>query len=362
MSASVPALPGSLARHDRASLEQWMVARAEPRSHAGRVLRAYYARRGELDVDALELGQGLRDALRAEFSQPATHELRRVESGDGTTKLLLGLRRGGAIEAVMMPSYRDGEAWCCVSSQVGCAMGCDFCASTRGGLERNLEVDEIVEQYLRVGALAATRGRAVRRLVFMGMGEPLHNLDALLPAIERIAGPGLGNLGWRRITVSTVGIVHGIERLAAAEHKVFLALSLHAPDDETRARIVPTGKRYGVAEILAAAREYQDRTDRIVTIEYCLLAGVNDADAQAELLAERLAGFRAHVNLIPYNATGPGLSGVVYMRPSAARVERFLAILRGRGVVAHARDARGDDVAAACGQLRDSTRATPGSP
>ena len=273
-------------------------------------------------------------------------------------KLLLGLARGGAVETVMMPSYRAGEAWCCVSSQVGCAMGCDFCASTRGGLERNLEVDEIVEQYLRVGALAAAQGRRVRRLVFMGMGEPLHNLDAVLPAIDRIAGPGLGNLGWRRITVSTVGIVQGIAKLAAAAHPVFLALSLHAPDDATRSRIVPAGKRYGVAEILTAARDYQATTDRIVTIEYCLLAGVNDSDAQAELLAERLADFRAHVNVIPYNATGPGLSGITYVRPSPARVERFLAILRGRGVVAHARDTRGDDVAAACGQLREGSRAS----
>ncbi|MFV8755051.1 23S rRNA (adenine(2503)-C(2))-methyltransferase RlmN [Nannocystaceae bacterium ST9] len=344
-----------LAQHDRASLERWMVERREPRSHAGRVLRAFYAAQGRPDWDALELGAPLRERLRSELAEPATRVLRRVESGDGTIKLLLGLRRGGTIETVMMQSYREGEAWCCVSSQVGCAMGCDFCASTRAGLERNLEVDEIVEQYLQVGALAAERGRKVRRLVFMGMGEPMHNLDAVLAAIERIAAPGLGNLGWRRITVSTVGVVHGIERLAAAEHPVFLALSLHAPDDETRAKIVPTGKRYTVADILAAARDYQARTDRIVTIEYCLLAGVNDADAQAELLAERLADFRAHVNLIPYNPTGPGLSGAIYVRPSSARVERFLAILRERGVVAHARDARGDDVAAACGQLRDST-------
>ncbi len=346
----------SLGAHDRASLERWMIERGEPRSHAGRVLRAFHSQHGQPDWDSIELGAPLREQLRREFAEPATHELRRTVSADGTTKLLLGLRRGGSIETVMMPSYRAGEAWCCVSSQVGCAMGCDFCASTRGGLERNLEVDEIVEQFLRVGGLAAERGRRVRRLVFMGMGEPLHNLDALLPAIDRIAGPGLGNLGWRRITVSTVGIVHGIERLAQAEHPVFLALSLHAPDDETRRRIVPTGKRYGVEEILAAARSYQARTDRIVTIEYCLLAGINDADEQAELLARRLEGFRAHVNLIPYNATGPGLSGVVYVRPSAARVARFLEILRERGVVAHARDTRGDDVAAACGQLREQAR------
>jgi 23S rRNA (adenine2503-C2)-methyltransferase len=354
----------SLAAHDRASLEDWMAAHQAPRSQAGRVLRAYYtscgAGCGALDWDALELGAPLRAALRAEFAEPATTELRRAVSADGTTKLLLGLRRGGAIEAVMMPSYRAGEAWCCVSSQVGCAMGCDFCASTRAGLERNLETDEIVEQYLAVGAVAASQGRRVRRLVFMGMGEPLHNLDAVLGAVDRIASPGLGNLGWRRITVSTVGIVHGIERLAKLEHPPFLALSLHAPDDETRAKIVPTSKRYDVATILAAARDFQATTGRIVTLEYCLLAGVNDRDAQAELLAERLMdpreGFRAHVNVIPYNpigASGAGLSGVVYMRPSAGRVARFLAILRERGVVAHARDPRGDDVAAACGQLRE---------
>ena len=346
----------SLAAHDRSSLGDWIAARQQPRSQAGRVLRAYYAGCGAVDWDALELAKPLREALRAEFAEPATVERGRVVSGDGTTKLLLGLARGGAVETVMMPSYREGEAWCCVSSQVGCAMGCDFCASTRGGLERNLESDEIVEQYLAVGRVAAAQGRKLRRLVFMGMGEPLHNLDAVLAAVDRIADPGLGNLGWRRITVSTVGIVHGIERLAGLAHPPFLALSLHAPDDATRARIVPTGKRYDVATILAAARAFQDRTGRIVTLEYCLLAGVNDSDAQAELLADRLEGFRAHVNVIPYNATGAGLSGVVYLRPSAQRVERFLTRLRERGVVAHARDARGDDVAAACGQLREQAR------
>ena len=196
----------------------------------------------------------------------------------------------------------------------------------------------------------------MRRLVFMGIGEPLHNVENVLAAIDRIADQGLGNLGWSRITVSTVGIVQGIERLARAAHPPFLALSLHAPDDETRRRIVPTGKRYDVATILAAAREYQRRTGRIVTLEYCLLGGVNDSDAQASLLAERLQGFRAHVNVIPYNATGAGLSGVVYMRPSPARVKQFVEGLQARGVAAHVRDTRGDDVAAACGQLRDAAR------
>ncbi|MGH1344030.1 MAG: 23S rRNA (adenine(2503)-C(2))-methyltransferase RlmN [Nannocystales bacterium] len=348
----------SLAAHDRTTLGAWLVARGESPTHAGRLLRAYYSG-GQFDPNALSIGKSLQATLRHDHFPAASVVRDRVVSSDGTTKLLLGLRRGGAIETVMMPSYRDGEAWCCVSSQVGCAMGCDFCASTRGGLERNLEVDEIVEQFVHVTRVAAENHRSVRRLVFMGIGEPMHNLDNVLTAIDHIARQGLGGLGWSRITVSTVGIVQGIERMARSTHPPFLALSLHAPDDETRARIVPTGKRYDVSTILATAREYQERTGRIVTIEYCLLAGVNDSEEQAELLAQRLEGFRPHVNVIPYNATGAGLSGVVYMRPTARGVARFLDRLRRRGVVAHARDTRGDDVAAACGQLRDADRAAP---
>jgi len=351
----------SLAAHDRTTLGTWLTARGESPTHAGRLLRAYYAGGGVFDPDALSIGKTLQARLRHDHFPAATFVRDRVVSSDGTTKLLLGLQRGGAIETVMMPSYRSGEAWCCVSSQLGCAMGCDFCASTRSGLDRNLEVDEIVEQFVHVTRVAAEHGRTVRRLVFMGIGEPMHNLDNVLTAINHIAGQGLGGLGWSRITVSTVGIVQGIERMARSEHPPFLALSLHAPDDETRARIVPTGKRYDVATILAAARAYQDRTRRIVTIEYCLLAGVNDSEAQADLLAQRLQGFRAHVNVIPYNATGAGLSGMVYMRPTTTGVTRFLERLRSRGVVAHARDTRGDDVAAACGQLRDADRVAQAS-
>ncbi|MEM6293744.1 MAG: 23S rRNA (adenine(2503)-C(2))-methyltransferase RlmN [Myxococcota bacterium] len=345
----------SLASYDRTSLGAWLAERGIVASHAGRVLRAYYKGCGTFDPEAIGVCGALRTILQGDTFGPVTSERRRVVSADGTVKLLLGLARGGAVETVMMPSHRDGEAWCCVSSQVGCAMGCDFCASTRGGLERNLQADEIVEQYLRVGAVAAEHGRQVRRLVFMGIGEPLHNVDNVLAAIDRIADQGLGNLGWTRITVSTVGIVQGIQRLAEATHPPSLALSLHAPDDETRRSIVPTGKRYDVASILGAARDFQDRTGRIVNLEYCLLAGVNDSDAQADLLARRLADFRAHVNVIPYNATGAGLSGRVYMRPAAARVERFVSRLRDAGVTAHVRVTRGDDVSAACGQLRDSS-------
>ena len=185
----------------------------------------------------------------------------------------------------------------------------------------------------------------------MGMGEPMLNLDNVIAAIKMISSHEAGSLGGRHITVSTVGIVPGIEALAASGLKVHLALSLHAPDDATRAKLVPMNRRYPVADILAAARNYQERTDRIVTIEYCMLAGANDSDGHASLLAERLAGFRAHVNLIPYNTIGAGLSGAIYQRPSRERLDAFLMILRNAGIAAHPRDTRGDDVNAACGQL-----------
>ena len=325
-------------------------------SHAAKVLRAFYEASGRLDLDALDIGRGLRERLRNEIVSRRSHLLCRRTSADGTVKLLVGFGdgAGGGVESVLMPSHRPDRAAGCVSSQVGCAMGCDFCASTRRGLARNLEAGEIVEQFLHLRETAAALGRRLTSLVFMGMGEPMHNLDHVLAAVRRIADPDMGGLGWRQVTVSTVGVVPGIYRLADADLNVHLALSLHAPDDETRAKLVPVNRRYPVAEILAAARYFQDRTGRVVTIEYCLLAGVNDSDGHARALASLLSGFRAHVNLIPYNPTGPGPSGIAYRRPAPDRVKQFLIALRAGGAVAHVRDTRGDDVNAACGQLRES--------
>ena len=252
-----------------------------------------------------------------------------------------------------MPSHRPDRAAACISSQIGCAMGCDFCASTRGGLERNLTAREIVEQFLLLRAEARATGRRLRTLVFMGMGEPMHNLDHVMSAIERIAHPDMGSLGWRQITVSTVGIAPGIDRLADSGLGVQLALSLHAPDDATRAMIVPSNRRYPIAQILASARRYQQQTGRIVNIEYCLLSGINDSDEHARALAELLRDFRAHVNLIPFNSIGSaGISGRVYVRPAPSRVAAFLQRLRDSGIVSHVRVTRGEDVSGACGQLR----------
>jgi 23S rRNA (adenine2503-C2)-methyltransferase len=323
-------------------------------SHAGRVLRAFYDSAGTVDPFSLPLGKAFHHKLRTSLSPRQSSVIARHESADGTAKLLLEFTAGGAGETVLMPSHRPDRAAGCISSQIGCAMGCDFCASTRHGLERNLSAGEIVEQFLRLKEEAMRTNRRIASLVFMGMGEPMHNLDAVIAAIPRIAEPTMGNLGYRAITVSTVGVIDGIEKLADADLGVHLALSLHAPDDETRARIVPTGRKFKVADIMAATRSFQERTGRIVNIEYCLLSEVNDSEEQANELARLMDGFRAHVNLIPYNAIGAGISGTIYERPSQEQMGRFMQILRGAGVVAHFRRTRGDDVNAACGQLRET--------
>lgn len=344
---------------DLDSLAAELTSRGFKPSHARGLLRSFYEEPGgrpPAEFSERVFGKDLVATLAREFVARRSHVSVRHESGDGTVKMLVALDRGGAVETVLMPAYDPTRAAGCVSSQIGCAMGCDFCASTKSGLERSLEAGEIVEQFLSLRAEAARTGRRLTSLVFMGMGEPMQNLDNVMAAIRRIGHHDMGGLGWRQITVSTVGIVPGIDRLAEADLNVHLAVSLHAPDDETRLRIVPTGKRWRVEEILAAARRFHARSGRIVTIEYTLLAGVNDSDAQADLLAERLDGFRAHVNLIPYNWIGPGVSGNVYRQPQRERMERFMEILRGRGVVAHFRRTRGDDVNAACGQLRETAR------
>jgi len=343
----------SLADFDVATLQDELSRAGLIPSHAKRLLRAYYDGGGAIDFAAIDVGKAVRAWSDANI-RPASRIGFRSVSSDGTVKLLLHLQAGGTVETVLMPGHRPDRAAGCVSSQVGCAMGCDFCASTRGGLERNLTSGEIVEQFLHLRSQAAAMGRRLTSLVFMGMGEPMHNLDHVIPAIRRISSPALGTMSGRHITVSTVGIVPGIERLAAEDLNVHLALSLHAPDDETRSRLVPANRRYRVEQIMEAAKRFQDRAGRIVTIEYCLLDGINDSDDHATALADLMNGFRAHVNLIPYNPIGFGLSGIAYRKPGRARVDAFLRILWNANVVAHVRETRGDDVSAACGQLRQA--------
>ena len=335
--------------------QQWGLKAA----HARPLLRRFYDADGCLDYADLPLDEFGRSTLRTLDRQLPPRQskiLYRHASGDATTKILIGFTGGGAVESVLMPAYRPDRAAGCVSSQIGCAMGCDFCASTLAGFERHLEAGEIVEQYLHLRALAAGAGRRLATLVFMGMGEPLHNLPNVIAAIQRIAHPETGALGWRQITVSTVGIVPGIDELARSGLNVHLALSLHAPDDETRSRLVPVNRRWPVQEILAAGFRYARITGRVLNIEYCLMRGINDSPLQADLLAHLVGGRGAHVNLIPYNPIGAGLSGKVYVRPEAVEVESFYQRLRLGGVVTHVRRPRGNDVSAACGQLAGAIR------
>jgi 23S rRNA (adenine2503-C2)-methyltransferase len=343
----------ALTDFNAASLRETFAQWGFKTSHADRLLNAFYNSGGRPDFDALLLGNPVRARLKNEILLRQSEVKTRHESRDGTVKLLLSLTHGGAVETVLMPTVTPGRAAGCVSSQIGCAMACDFCASTKRGLERDLSAGEIVEQFLHLREEALHTNRRLATLVFMGMGEPLQNLDNVIEAIRRMAAPEMGQLGAKQISVSTVGIVPGIYRLAELDLGVTLALSLHAPDDETRTKIVPMNRRYPVAEILTATKAYYERTGRITNIEYCMLGGVNDSDEHARSLAALLKGFRTHVNLIPYNSIGTGLSGIVYQQPPAERIEKFAEIVRQGGLLVHLRKTRGDDVGAACGQLRE---------
>lgn len=368
----------ALAHFSLADLEHQLAAWGYKPSHAARVLRAFYASGGAAPAPTaafapaapaqhLRLPTGLAEKLRTltppplssplsapSSSSPSTLAARQV-AADGTTKLLLRLADGRTVESVLMPDFRHDRAAGCLSSQVGCAMGCDFCATTKTGFERNLTAGEIVEQFLSLRREALAVGRKLQTIVFMGMGEPMLNLDHVLAAIDRLADNRLGALGWRQITVSTVGIVPGIDTLTAAGLNVHLAISLHAPDDATRAQLLPMGKRFPIADILAAADRFQASRGRPVTIQYCLLRGVNDTPDHARTLAAVLGARRMHVNLLRYNPTGLSLRGVAYAPSSDDTADAFAAILRAHNLVAHFRRSRGPDIDAACGQLRRRT-------
>jgi 23S rRNA (adenine2503-C2)-methyltransferase len=340
----------ALSEYDLDELRERFASWGFSAAHAARVLRAFYSGDGKAR-GRWPLPHDLAERLFASHASLTSLAARQV-ADDGTVKLLLRLGDGRAIESVLMPAFRGDRAAGCISSQVGCAMGCDFCATAKMGYERNLTAGEIVEQFVALRSEALSQDRRLQTVVFMGMGEPMLNLDNVIAAVKRIAGNELGGLGWRQVTVSTVGIVPGIEALAAARLGVNLAVSLHAPDDETRERLLPSGKRFKVVDILEAAQDYQSAFGRPVSIQYCLLKDVNDSLPQARLLAELLSGRKMHVNLLRYNPTGPGLRGREYAPVSDEDAEGFIAELRARGVVAHFRRPRGPDIDAACGQLR----------
>ncbi len=321
-------------------------------SHARRLLVDYYGRAGTVDWPGLGLPKRLQERLQTECRPMGSSVAARQAAADGTIKLLLKLGDGRTVESVAMPAWRKDRMAGCVSSQVGCAMACDFCATTQTGFERNLSAGEMVEQFLHLRGEAAAGGRRLQTVVFMGMGEPMLNLENVLEAARRMAGEAMGALGWRQITVSTVGIVPGIDAMTGADLNINLAVSLHAPDDATRARLIPSGRRFGLGEIMAAADRYQAKQGRPVSIQYCLLRGVNDSPEQARQLAGLLGGRRMHVNLLHFNPTGASLTGRTYAPSPAEAEDAFVSELRARGVVAHFRRSRGREIDAACGQLR----------
>lgn len=278
---------------------------------------------------------------------------RLVDPDNGTVKLLLRLADGNLVESVVIPSR--GRWTVCVSSQVGCACGCAFCASGLSGCERNLSRGEIAAQAVRA---AIEIGRRPDNVVFMGSGEPFFNYDSVLAAARRLNAPppsGLG-IGARRITVSTCGVVPGIERFSREGIQLELSVSLHAPTDALRRRIMPVDERWPVAELVAACRAHTERTGRIVTFEYTLVAGFNDSPREAAALLELLRGFPCRANLIPLNPV-PEFPGKA---PSPAACEAFRAALERGGLNATLRRSKGRGANAACGQLRRRHLASAG--
>jgi 23S rRNA (adenine2503-C2)-methyltransferase len=328
------------------SLREWFAQRGMPAYRAGQVRRWIFAKRASEIEQMTDLSAALRKDLAGEFLLWTTTIAAHRVDEDGTEKLLLNLSDNQQIECVLLRDDK-GHHTCCISTQVGCAMKCAFCATGIGGLARNLTTGEILEQLLRLQLILKPEER-LSHIVVMGMGEPLANLDRLLPALSAATAPdGLG-ISVRRVTVSTVGLPVGIRRLADMDCQYHLAVSLHAPDDELRTRLMPTNRNIGIMKILEAADEYYERTNRRITYEYILLADVNDRPLDAMNLVNILRGRQALVNLIPYNP----VAGLPFRTPRPHSVARFVEILEHGGLTVAIRHRKGARINAACGQLR----------
>src|SRR6201991_2186387 len=327
---------------DSNRLNEVLAAAGEPKYRASQVWE--WVARGVGGYEEMtNLPAALRGRLETDLPLSTLSVRAEARSDDGTVKTLFDTADGRPIEAVLM-RYRDGRRSVCVSSQSGCPLTCTFCATGRMKFGRNLGADEILDQVLHF-----RRVEAVDHVVFMGMGEPTMNIDAVLAACERLPDLGVSN---RRTAISTVGWVPGIDRLAECELPVALALSLHAPNDGLRSQLMPVNDRYPLAEVLAACERYMAHRRRKVFVEYVMLDGVNDLPEHARELATLLDPRAYKVNLIPYNPTG------AYDGSSPERIERFRAILAEHRLTATVRLTRGRDIDAACGQLAASAGKT----
>lgn len=326
-------------------LKNWLVEHGQPGFRAKQIIHWVYQRRISDFREMSDLPKALRSQLDESFRVFVTSQTAAVQSSDGTDKLLIGLPDGGEVECVLL---RDGSRRSiCVSSQVGCAMGCVFCASGLDGVDRNLTTGEILEQMLLLQARLEDSER-LSHIVMMGMGEPLANLDRVLGALNIArSADGLG-ISPRRITISTVGLPPAIDRLASNGTPYNLAVSLHAPNDQLRSKLVPVNQKIGIDKVLDAADRYFDSSGRRLTFEYVLLGGVNDSPDHGRQLAKLLKHRTVLLNVIPYNP----VEGLPYVTPTKASIAEFRQVLESGGVNVKFRQRKGDEIDAACGQLR----------
>ncbi len=326
-----------------AELQDAFAALGEPKFRAKQVFA--WLHRGAVSFEAMtNLSKPLRETLDSlYFINKTTVARKQISRLDGTIKYLWRLRDGNCVESVVM-QYHHGNT-VCISSEVGCPMGCKFCASTIGGLVRRLEPSELLDQVL---FSQLDSGLPISNIVLMGIGEPLDNFDNVMRFLELVNSPDGMNIGMRHISLSTCGLVDKIEQLAERDLQLTLSVSLHSPDDESRSKIMPVNRRWPVDTLLSACRDYFAKTGRRISFEYTMIDGVSDSPEQAELLAKKLAGMGAHVNMIPLNnVTESGLH-----TSSRQAIRRFQTILEENGVTATLRRTLGSDIDASCGQLR----------
>ncbi len=325
-------------------LQDWFQKMGEKKFRGSQVFE--WVQKGHKSIDEMTiLSKSLRDDLKKQMKVAELRIYKRFQSSmDETVKYLFDLEDGNRIEAVLM-KYRHGYSLC-ISTQVGCAMGCKFCASTRGGLIRHLTAGEMIDQ---IHLVNRDKGITISNVVLMGIGEPLHNFDQVHRFLENVNHKKGLNISYRKVTLSTCGLVPEIRQLGELAIPINLAISLHAPSDEKRREIMPIAKKYTIEEVLRACREYIKSTNRRITFEYALVKDFNDQREDAEALAKRLKGILCHVNLIPVNPIDQGS----FEKPYEKRIKAFEQILEKHRIPVTVRRELGQDIDAACGQLRN---------
>ena len=343
VSISQPSEKIDIASFGLEELSAYIKSIGQPSYRAGQIFSWLHRKLVSSFDEMSDLPKALRERLKAEciLKIPAVRTVQ-ISKTDGTRKYLFELYDGNTIESVFM-KYSFGNS-VCVSSQVGCAMGCIFCASAIGGCVRNLSTSEILSQ---VYEISKDTGERISHVVMMGMGEPLLNYSNVVGFVRILSNENALHISQRNITISTCGIAPAIKRLSGESLKITLALSLHAPDDEIRRKIMPVASRYPMEEVLEACRVYFNNTGRRVTFEYCLIGGVNDSKECALRLSGRLKGMNAHVNLIPVNPTENNISA-----SGRKNTEEFMAVLEKNGIAVTKRRELGRDIDGACGQLK----------